>query len=399
MKEEDKSEGQQPIKDKPVIKKKLTSKDVQNKAFIVDREAYQDYVRVRNFLKREVKDQVFETSIPGVVVDFITQTEGQVRKRCIDLPYEEREKILKMFMKYKGLKKKVEKLKRKAYGVPVKGESCLSKLEKIKDQVLQLYGRGWSVLEVHRHVNTELGVRVYKNALVEFRKRNVDTINQLQLEYQKDYSELRLVNKKSRVEELSLLFMDRKMRYEKSRSQADYALLLKTLDQIKKEVEGDLVIKGGIDINVSAQNMLTDFVNSELMRTIPIKEIIISRIAAKTDSNPLFLMSRLTSSIYAKFTGFRRATSKQLQETSPDYPSMLIYDFDKIEREAREREIEKKKLIELPESVATPDVVDIFKSQLIDKIKGKQKEVDKKELDSRLTGILPSERGNLDNVK
>ena len=69
-----------------------------------------------------------------------------------------------------------------------------------------------------------------------------------------------------------------------------------------------------------------------MYKTINLKEIILGRIAARMNFSPMKLVASLHNSYYAKFIGI----SGEFDETATmNYPSMVNYDFTKIEKQAK----------------------------------------------------------------
>ena len=106
--------------------------------------------------------------------------------------------------------------------------------------------------------------------------------------------------------------------------------MLKTLEQIRKEAEGDiLTINGAIDVNIEAQ--IQEHIQEEIYKTINLKEIILGRVAARMNYDPSKLIAALHNSYYAKFV---QISGEYDEDAEITYPSSQAYDFTKIEMTA-----------------------------------------------------------------
>jgi hypothetical protein len=252
-------------------------------------------------------------------------------------------------------------MKQKAFGVmkTTKNDAIRdSILDVKKTEILELFGKFYNVTDVHRITVQEYKLECSLTVVEAFRIKHLEQIKELQDEYVKDYSEIRLTHKKSRLEELNELYVGRKNIYNTSKKAEDYKLLLQTIEQIKKEVEGDiLTINGNININI--EQTLISHIYQELMKGLAIKDIIISRVAARTNSNPLYLISRLHHSFYAKFNGFDVNEDFDLMSQIPLYPSQVVYNFDEVRNLNENKKHEKFQLSKLN------DVIDENKDKIV----------------------------------
>lgn len=254
-----------------------------------------------------------------------------------------------------------------------KFEEYFTKLDEYKAQIISLFGKFYTSPQVGEILEKEYGITVVDSALNNFRLRYIDNIIELQEEYKRDYGEIRLTYKKSRLEELNELYFERKMIYNQTKQPGDYKLLLQTIEQIKREVEGDLItINGNIDINIEVS--VQAHIHQELLKGLGIREIILARTAGRIGVNPAFLMSRLHNSFYKKFNGFSQIDMSE--EIS--YPSEIIYDFNKISELNRTRVEEQKSLEIIPimDAVEVKEAVNL-KEKLLELLKTKQNDVKK----------------------
>ena len=110
--------------------------------------------------------------------------------------------------------------------------------------------------------------------------------------------------------------------------------MLRTLEQIRKEAEGDTInINSALDINIELT--IQTQLQREALKTINLKEIILGRVAARMNYDPLKLLAGLHNSQYAKFVHIGGDFDANAEMK---YPSQSPYDFAKIEREAEDVE-------------------------------------------------------------
>jgi len=202
-------------------------------------------------------------------------------------------------------------------------------IENRKADIIALFGRMYSIDDVHRIITQDWKIDVAVSALENFRSRNIDKITELQKEYTNNYTDVRLGYKKSRLEEYMWLYNDTKQAYENTRNKEDRKFLKELLEAIKREVEGDLIrIEGDLQINIEAT--LNLHIQQEIYKKLPINEIIMTRIALRNNQNPLMLLYRLQNSYYAKYTGFAPKEEMDNESALPEYPSAFVYDLDKL---------------------------------------------------------------------
>ncbi|MBJ7436203.1 MAG: hypothetical protein JHC54_10825 [Acinetobacter sp.] len=246
----------------------------------------------------------------------------------IDLPASERQMIIGRCTYIQQLLSRATSLRASALGeTNVPGATVLAPYA---NDIVELLGQHYSITEVRQILAERYKVRATDQSVKAIRAKFIKTIEAAQAAHAQDIKSVRLSHKKSRLQELTELYNDRKRRYETSKSRDDYKLLLVTLEQIRKEVDGDkLTVNGSIDININ--NQVNLHLQKQLLQDMSLMDIIIARVAAKSGVDPLFLISRLRTSIYSKFTGFAMVESN-IYEDLPSYPSATVYDFDKIKK-------------------------------------------------------------------
>ena len=344
---------------------------------VVDESAYRQYTEIRD--SKTLKNVEAQTSDPNVSVN-LRATDYVIKKKISHLPKAEQEELLGRASVLRKLTGKMVGFKRKAFNIKNKGSYSMqeSLLDSKSAELVEYFGRFFSAKEVHRIVTLEWGMEVNLNTIDAFRKRNMEVVTARQEEYKRDFSDVRLGHKRSRLDELQYLYNHRKAKYESSGSKDDYKLLLTTIDQIRKEVEGDkLTIDGNIQMDV--EHTVNMHIQQEVLKTVVINDIVVGRLAAKLGVDSRLLINKLHNSYYSKFTGFD--PTKELAEELPMYPSKFVYNFDELQAQqavlAEKSKQEKASLPVLPPT-KSQEMSDI-KSLLAKRIKAKQKQISESE--------------------
>lgn len=214
--------------------------------------------------------------------------------------------------------------------------------------IIELNGKYYQPEEIRKILIEELDVTSI--SLYQINKviaSNQDRIVELRQKYTQDYSEIRLGYKKSRLEELSDIYRERKIVWQDKHSISDEQQLTKLLELIKKEVEGDLTINAKLDVKVESQ--ADEYIQKQMMKSLNVQQFILSRIAARLNINPILLLSRLAHSRYAQFTGLGAPLSSTRETDEIEYASELTYDWTKIKTNNEALVEEEKKIGALPE--------------------------------------------------
>ena len=262
-----------------------------------------------------------------------------------------------VYRRYVG---KISRAKIEAFGSQ-KGASK-NVLETKKTYILELFGKFFSHVEVQKKLKRHYNIPVSIPTLQRFRKLHKKEIDELQKDHQKTISDIRLGHKRSRLEELCWLYSSTKDDVEdlndaknrdkesddegvsftieefvKLRALVDKVeldkkkFLVKIIETIKQEVEGDrLVIDGKFQIDI--EHTVNEAVYRDLITdpSLSMIDIVISRLCARNNMNPLVFISKLHNSYYSKFNGFN-----ELSEDFEDditYPSSVVYDFNKLKK-------------------------------------------------------------------
>jgi hypothetical protein len=239
-------------------------------------------------------------------------------------------------------------------------------LEAKADELLDLFGSLHSIEDVCRIVVEQWGFHVHPNTIRSFYTRNLKEIERLRDQYAADYSDVALTKKRARMDKLSIIFYTYFNKWYKN-PQLDYAnMLLKLLEQIRKEAEGEIVnvnVQGQINIDLTLEVNKTLY---EAYKRVPVNNLILAMVAAKKGIDPTKLMTQLTSSYYKSLTGF--GTYKPEEELV--HPVDLTYNWNEIERKHRTKDksiiIEEAQIVESTGSLKSDAEVNTMKNKLLE---------------------------------
>lgn len=363
---------------------------------VIDEVSYIEYLKL--LADPILNEQRYHIASDGTSVDTIMGF-SNIRKVIEHLEADEKAEIEKLCGLRRSVIAKSNAFKRKAFGAahPKKVQTIDNHiLSGKKAELLELFGRFYSNAEVHKICIDEYGIPVNLMALSSFKEMYAEDIKARQEDFKRDYSDLRLGHKRSRLDELHYLYIDRKQKYVKTSSRDDYKLLLVTIEQIRKEVEGDkLTITG--DLNVNIEHTINLHIQKEIMKDLTIMDIVIGKIAARSNVNPRFFIAKLHNSYYRQFSGL--GDTLDLQAT-PQYPSDQAYDMDKIRTLWKEKPKEVPSLME-PLTIAIPvekeEEVNDIKAKLLQIIKRRKKEVEGMEV--RAQGYSGANNFEIDKEK
>jgi hypothetical protein len=290
-------------------------------------EAYLEHLKYKNHPIHKVKIKIGEKTL-DITVPYVT-IKMHMRQQGLSEDDEQMVKALKIKKEQMSLVMKANGALRKAYGTIVNNNGDKVEVRNIfdpvKQKLIEVFGRMFTTKEAHEICLKEWKMTVSFQQLADFRRANQTEIHKLIEEHQRTYSDIRLGHKRSRLEELVWLYNDRKRIYETTKKPDDHRLLLTTLKDIKSEAEGDVIrIDGGINVNIN--ETVEHHIHQNLLKTISIKEIILSRVAAKSGINPITVINSINKSLYRKAIEAEDIDHVEM----PTYPSMQTYDFNKI---------------------------------------------------------------------
>lgn len=305
-----------------------------------------------------------------------------LRKKIEHLPENERDKIEKLKALYFKINNNLTIQKRKAFGKksgPItKGspEHSNSLLEDRKEELLEYFGRMFAIEDILKIINMEWGIPLGKNPIYAFKQKYAEEIKRRVEHHQISYHNIRLGIKKSRLEELTGLYRKAKQTWEDNSKREDLRILLTILEQLRKEAEGDrLTIDGKVDIKYE-QN-INVHLQKEVFATTNLKEIILGRVAAKMNINPIKLVYSLQKSYYKQFSNVLGDFDVEESGKELPYPSQLNYDFERIGKNflQRDREIEDAVIVEEETSTKNLNQGLNLKEILAAKLRNKNREL------------------------
>ena len=320
--------------------------------YLVYKEKWENYPQ--RFYKKKIKDKRIEIdlALPNDKVKFILDSSSLSQK--------EKDELLKINNEIILLVKTAILHKKRAFGdnrvLLTEAGFIADELSGITPIILDLSGRFYKPEEIHRVLCEDFEITsVTVNQIKNVVKDNLSKIRSLQEEYQKDYSDVRLAYKRSRLEELQQMYNNRKSQYNKNYNREDEKALLGLLESIKKEIQGDMVINANVNLQIEEKSNF--FIEQEMLKSLNISMFVLARICGKMNVNPNLVLSRLAHSRYAQFSGYsEKGLSPTAATDSIDYASNIVYNWSQIEAQNEERVKEEKILAQLPE-VETPKVL------------------------------------------
>ena len=320
-----------------------------------------------------------------------------LEKKIEHLPEKERRKIRAFKSIYYFALNTANVYKREAFKKDAaKSISSESILDGKKTELIDLFGRMFSGEEVLAIVNNDWHFHTSIETLNKFRKNNIEAIAIKIEEYKRSHSDVRLGIKRSRLDELTYLYSDRKKRYLETRRADDYKLLLITLEQIRKEVEGDkLIIEGSVEVNIEAT--IQNHLRTEIFKTLPLKEIILGRIASRMNIAPSKLVKSLNDSYYSKFSKFLDSQASDI-DFEMSFPSDESYDFDSISKYHEDLKIqrEEEKLVKSQHLIE--DASD-NRQELLNNVRNRAMKVTKETLEVNINDDIRKEQGKGKNKR
>lgn len=316
------------------------SKKIEIPEGVVDQNAYIKYTVLQN--NPILKNRIIQMSDGGEVN--IGMLPHFFKKRIEHLPPKEQELLLERKQEYMHLLQKKNVALAQAYGNSGRyggrknkdGELSYQKKAELalEQDIITLLGRMFSISEVVKILVEDNGIAVSTDKVKQIMAKNLVAIERAREEFRNKVTDVRLYNKRPRLEELAWMYSKMKMRYIAMNSNDAYNAMLRTLEQIRKEAEGDILnINGAIDVNLSVE--LQAHIQKEIIKTINIKEIILGRIAARMNYDCKKLVASLHNSYYNQFV---QISGDYDPNAEMQYPSLVNYDFAEIERKNADRD-------------------------------------------------------------
>lgn len=306
----------------------MTKVDLEEQA--IDKEAYNQWMK---FLK-----------LPQLTTQRnITCSDGRLAKLGAPLPTLQRmiaglgdDEVSMIIAKKKThdvLLMKANNLKRKAFGLNRVANGKPKMISHLFDsrrlEMIELFGRMFSVQEVHQVCLEEWKIPVDISQVAKFRATYSEMINEKIKAHQTGFADIRLGVKRSRLEEYCWIYNESKTKYQRVASREDLKVMITVLDKIKDETEGAQVnvnVSGQVDIEVA----VNQHVQREVMKGLSMRQLIIGRVAGRMGSNPAILIDRLTKSYYSKFATMDADEVEEIPYEEVKYPTKEPYDFDRI---------------------------------------------------------------------
>lgn len=287
----------------------------------------------------------------------------------------EQEEVVELKRQYNVIRAKISTAKSMAYGTAgryggrTKEDAKINKLTPYEEDIIELLGRMFTVVEVVRIMGEDYSIDTDEDDVKLILKKHVIEIERKRDEFRNKMTDVRLYNKRPRLEELAWMYNKMKIRYVSHSNIEAYNAMLRTLEQLRKESEGDiLTINGALDINIEVT--IQNHIQKEILKTINLKEIILGRVAARMGFDTKKLVAGLHNSYYAKFVDI---SGEFDEEAEMSYPSNQAYDFTAIEKTAGREVID----------ISAEDVTEAEKSSaertrelFLAKIRSQKKEMD-----------------------
>lgn len=307
---------------------------------VVDQKSYIKYTVLMN--NPIIKNRIIDLSDGGEVN--IGLLPHVFKKKIEHLPPKEQEVLLERKQEFMRLLQKKNIALAQAYGNAGRyggkknkdGELSYQKKAELalEQDIITLLGRMFSIQEVVKILVEDNGIAVSTEKVKQIMAKNLVAIERAREEFRNKVTDVRLYNKRPRLEELAWMYSKMKMRYIAMNSTDAYNAMLRTLEQIRKEAEGDILnINGAIDVNLSVE--LQAHIQKEIIKTINIKEIILGRIAARMNYDCKKLVAGLHNSYYNQFV---QISGDFDPNAEMQYPSLVNYDFSEIERKNADRD-------------------------------------------------------------
>ena len=197
-----------------------------------------------------------------------------------------------------------------------------------RDIVIRGFAKGKTIEEMSLDLSEKHGTKIPLHVLRNFRVKNLHLIEKERAIHEKKQGITPLVEAEGRVQKLAYLYNTNERKYEEQNYPIPRAtIMLKILEQIRKEIEGDKIV---LDINGKLDIDLTVNVNqtfNNLMGQMPLMSFIVAIVAAKKGVNPTKIMSQLQRSIYSMYSGVSGVVSEGEQQDLTILPSNQVYDW------------------------------------------------------------------------
>lgn len=296
----------------------------------------QAYKRMIALMRHPILQNTIYVSSEGDEIN-IAMLPHRLELKIAHLSPKEQDTVREIKRKYNQMRARITTEKAAAFGHSGRnGGRTKEELIKFQERspfetdIIELLGRMFTITEVVQILGEENGAVVTEKDVRKVFKEHIVEIEKLREEFRNKVTDVRLYNKRPRLEELAWMYGKMKNRFKVNNSSEAYNSMLRTLEQIRKEAEGDiLTVNGVVDVNIEAQ--IQEHIQQEIYKTINLKEIILGRVAARMGYDPAKLIAGLHNSYYAKFV---QISGDFEEDAEMVYPSSQAYDFTQIEMKA-----------------------------------------------------------------
>lgn len=302
--------------------------------FVQNQSAYRDWFLLDKFIEiHPERIQVIPDKDGNPIHLDMTMGPGILRKKIQDRPQSEQDRLMTISSRFRSLIARKANATKK-WNVSIHKGSVL---DVKKTEILEMFGRLYTVDEVHKEIWERWGIRVNIATVTKFYHDNLNDIDKLRSKYESSYSDLSLTKKKSRLDRLSSIFHILWQRFREEERVQQASELRAILKDIKQEVEGELIridFEGKLDVDMTIN------INQkigEITPKIPIAAIVVALVAGKAGLDPLKMMSKLSGSYYSNLSGYGRKFDPDAQVI--DVRS-LVYNWDEIDTLHRTKPID-----------------------------------------------------------
>lgn len=317
-------------------------KKIKYPAGVVDREAYKRYLAYSKASILQHKNR-YQTASDGREID-LGKFPPTFRQSLEGLPQPEIDHWLDRKHDWQVTMNRMLRSRSVAFGRVRKGLKKYEEEEKAKgitperlyrDDVIELLGRLFSVKEVIKIMAEDNGIAITQPQVTKILRDNLSIIEQKRDQFRNRIADVRLYNKRPRLEELAWMYSKMKLRYVQLGGERAYDAMLRTLEQIRKESEGDVInLNGNLNMDINVQ--INNHIQQEIIKTINLKDIILGRVAARMNVDPQVLVAGLHNSYYAKFVPISGDFDK---DATMEYPSLINYNFQEIQHANQGQEV------------------------------------------------------------
>jgi hypothetical protein len=341
---------------------------------IVNKELYAEY-QVLDNQRRTAKDRYWECP-NGKKVDLFG-SQHFIKRDMLKNGCQQKsvDKAFEISGKFKKIAGRLISMKRRFNSIDGNSYRTSPVLEERYSEILDLFGKYYTETEVHRIISTEWEYKnLTFNEVKKFAIQNRDKIAELRRQQEEEYSDISIHSKRSQLGKLNYLLQDRMQHYEKKptieNSREIRAIIMDAVkivngNQIKLDISGKIDIEATLTVSMEYQQTV--------LKQMTIQQLVLSRVAAKLNVNPIMLMSRLAHSWYSKFNGFNK--NDDLINSKPLYPSAINYDFSDLGVKFEKQEGFDDRMKELP-IIKDIEVVEDISARILKLIKEKKQTVD-----------------------